>query len=252
MTTYFGVFDISNGGNFNGATPFAFSTHGVFGGISGRYLAWHGNGGIWDYTLGGDLAATTPVSSINVINLLDTEIGLFAASLDGNVTRIRNGTETPFASGLDLDFLQMAYVPVPASDPDLDRDGIPNGSDDCPFLANSQGHDADEDGIGDACDDSDNHDLDDDGVDNDRDNCPFVANRGQDDDDSDGLGNPCDDHDDGGGCSAGGSGAGLGLALLLALLAVLLRAHLRMETRASPRAFLRRGRARLRCSSSRR
>jgi hypothetical protein len=40
-----------------------------------------------------------------------------------------------------------------ACDSDLDGDGVPNGSDDCPRAADAKQEDADDDGVGDACDD---------------------------------------------------------------------------------------------------
>ncbi|MCP4710464.1 MAG: choice-of-anchor D domain-containing protein, partial [Planctomycetes bacterium] len=59
--------------------------------------------------------------------------------------------------------------------PDTDGDGVLDGSDNCPLVANPGQEDDDTDGLGNVCD-----------------NCPLAANPGQDDDDGDGLGNVCD------------------------------------------------------------
>lgn len=58
---------------------------------------------------------------------------------------------------------------------DIDNDGAPNESDNCPCTANPDQLDTDADGVGDACD-----------------HCPFKANPLQEDSDLDGLGNACD------------------------------------------------------------
>jgi hypothetical protein len=75
---------------------------------------------------------------------------------------------------------------------DDDGDGIPNGTDNCPSVANPGQQDADDDGVGDACDSTPNGDDDGDGVGNGTDNCPNVANAGQQDTDHDGVGDACD------------------------------------------------------------
>jgi hypothetical protein len=58
---------------------------------------------------------------------------------------------------------------------DMDSDGVPDITDNCPSIANPTQTDSDGDGDGDACD-----------------NCQFVANPDQRDVDSDGIGDECD------------------------------------------------------------
>lgn len=84
-------------------------------------------------------------------------------------------------------------------DPDLDDDGILNGDDNCPEVANADQADLDLDDAGDACDVDDDGD----GVSDTGDNCPTVANADQSNIDGDAFGDVCDTDDDGDGLSDG-------------------------------------------------
>lgn len=76
---------------------------------------------------------------------------------------------------------------------DLDGDGVPNLSDNCPMDANPGQEDADGDGVGDVCEaGAGQGDADGDGVTNALDNCRDIANADQADADGDGVGDVCD------------------------------------------------------------
>jgi hypothetical protein len=72
---------------------------------------------------------------------------------------------------------------------DTDSDGFGDLCDNCPKVSNSDQADANADGVGDACDFDD---IDGDGIPNDVDNCPDVRNGTQPDLDQDGRGDLCD------------------------------------------------------------
>ncbi|MBI2667044.1 thrombospondin type 3 repeat-containing protein, partial [Candidatus Woesearchaeota archaeon] len=75
---------------------------------------------------------------------------------------------------------------------DSDVDGLSDGSDNCPAVANADQTDTDLDGQGDACDADDDND----GVSDITDNCPLASNFVQTNTDGDAEGDACDNDDD--------------------------------------------------------
>jgi Thrombospondin type 3 repeat len=73
---------------------------------------------------------------------------------------------------------------------DKDGDGIPNGQDNCPNTFNPLQEDVDKDGIGNACDPSNDSDFD--TVPDEKDNCPTRYNPLQEDCNNNGIGDICD------------------------------------------------------------
>lgn len=109
---------------------------------------------------------------------------------------------------------QEAILGTLPNNADTDSDGVDDKTDNCPVVSNEDQADADNDHVGDACDnDADNDgltdeqeaalgtdptiaDTDGDTVLDGNDNCPVVSNTDQLNTDHDELGNACDDDDD--------------------------------------------------------
>ncbi|MFO0828557.1 MAG: thrombospondin type 3 repeat-containing protein [Phycisphaerales bacterium] len=97
----------------------------------------------------------------------------------------------------DSNCVSYAYK-ICGPNPDSDFDGIPDATDNCPYLANPSQADLDGDGVGDPCDNCPEvsnplqTDTDNDGVGDVCDICPVQANPDQADGDGDGIGDACD------------------------------------------------------------
>ena len=117
-----------------------------------------------------------------------------AFALDGDADGIADGSDNcpSVANASQADYDLDGFGD--ACDWDMDNDGVANGSDDFPRNA-SEWSDTDHDGVGDNADSDDDDDMIGDGSDN----CPLNANVSQADLDLDGAGDPCDSDRDGDG-----------------------------------------------------
>jgi hypothetical protein len=123
----------------------------------------------------------------------ETSTATGTATETSTATETATATETVIATGTATSTVTVTATAT--VDPnDLDGDGVPNADDNCPGAANRTQVDADDDGLGNPCDDTPfGGDADSDGVPDAFDNCVSVANSGQADADRDGIGDACDE-----------------------------------------------------------
>lgn len=120
----------------------------------------------------------------------DGAVGETDAGLDDSDAELDDSDAEPDDS--DAGFTPDAAL-ADCDGPDTDDDGIGDACDNCPNDANNGQTDTDGDGLGNACDDEDDSppDRDADGVPDAEDNCPDVDNPDQEDADEDGRGDAC-------------------------------------------------------------
>jgi Ca2+-binding RTX toxin-like protein len=114
--------------------------------------------------------------------------------LAGTVDELSTYTGTLSEAEVLAHLLEMTITPpfevlIPEAEKvDTDGDGVTDGADNCPRLANPDQADVDQNGVGDACL---TPDKDEDGIEDQTDNCPEAANSDQADTNGDGVGNVC-------------------------------------------------------------
>lgn len=112
---------------------------------------------------------------LNKINTTDSdEMVDFLAAYE-NLLRIEANLYMSFYNLLNMKYENNPCEVAPPVPADNDLDGVPDASDNCPFVANADQADGDADGVGDLCD-----------------NCPTTFNPDQADADLDGIGDACD------------------------------------------------------------
>jgi Ca2+-binding RTX toxin-like protein len=116
-------------------------------------------------------------------DFLDAQVDEFA-SFDGALSEAEVFADM---AGSQAQPPELILPPAPETS-DLDKDGVTDGLDNCPEVANSDQSDVDENGIGDACEAPDG---DGDGVPDATDNCPHSYNPDQADANGDGIGDEC-------------------------------------------------------------
>lgn len=154
------------------------STYGISATITG-------NGRIQSSATSADVAPGTSVTFLAI-----PSAGWRFVRWDGASTSTDPLLSLTITDNVTLAAIFEVEPPPPPSD--VDADGIPDASDNCPVTPNPDQADSNGDGLGDACTPVFTIDFDGDGVDDSVDNCLLFANPDQADTDGDGLGDACE------------------------------------------------------------
>ena len=157
----------------DGGASVSFTPGSANGSVITNYQYGTFDGSSWNFTALSPADGSSPISISGLTNGVSVTMRLRAVNANGNSAYSDSFTFTPVA-------------------PDADGDGVSDGADNCPSVANADQTDTDADGDGDACDNDDDGDSIADGSDN----CPLAANSIQSDVDGDGTGDSCDLQDD--------------------------------------------------------
>ncbi|HYP39114.1 MAG TPA: thrombospondin type 3 repeat-containing protein [Chloroflexia bacterium] len=168
--------------------------------VSGQWQTWNAINGRWWSTaaLGGGQCAGATISCMRTLAQIAANNP--GATITGGFGINQGSGNATLVSAVDALILGTSGNSVTYNfEPDSDGDGVADIADNCPTVANADQADADNDGIGNACDSDDDND----GVADGSDNCPLNANSDQADTDNDGLGDACDSDDDNDGVADG-------------------------------------------------
>jgi Ca2+-binding RTX toxin-like protein len=163
--------------------------HHLVGTLEGETITLFVDG--FPYVLGYGSSVMPQVDPTNLgqIAASPSRMQLFDGTLDEVTTyegALDENEVTTQMAGSEIEPPETLLAPAPEGD--SDGDGVVDGSDNCPTMANPDQADADLNGEGDACD---TPDADGDEIPDSSDNCPSVYNPDQADADGNGIGDEC-------------------------------------------------------------
>jgi probable HAF family extracellular repeat protein len=135
-------------------------------------LGWSGNMGLYEFFI-----YTPSMGMQSFASLLGPVLPAGWTVTSASAVTVNDGIATLVGTGINPSGGTEAYIATLAVawPVDLDSDGVPDGVDNCRYVANANQADADQDAVGDVCD-----------------NCPSVWNPDQADSNGNGIGDACE------------------------------------------------------------